>query len=115
MKYQYKFIISSIIITTLAACGKVDVEAEVKNMINAECKLEEYSNEKELSATKAAAALAEFKKITDDIKTKLKTQDEKDEFIIFYGAVTKQSEKCTNPIFNRENLDAAKFYLNSQR
>lgn len=115
MKNKYKFaIVFPFIATALIACSKVDVEAEVRNMINAECKVDKISEKKNVSVIEVKTAIDELSKVGEDLKIKLKTQDQKDEFLIYYSAIRQQENKCTNPIFNRDGLEAAKLYLKSQ-
>ena len=41
----------------------------------------------------------------------MKTQDQKDDFFAYYAIVQKQSEKCTNPIFDKEKFETVKLYM----
>jgi uncharacterized protein (UPF0261 family) len=116
MTNKYKLLIFfPLISTALIACSKVDVETEVRNMITAECKVDKITEKENVSVTEVTAALDEFSKIGEEITNRLKTQDQKDDFLIYYSGIRKQEKKCSEPIFNKEGLAAVKLYMNSQK
>ena len=88
-------------------------EEEVRKVIIAECKLDKIIANKNISAIEAKAATDEFLRTADAVGNRAAklSQDQKDEFLIFFKTVRDQAGKCENPIFDRTNLDAAKTIL----
>ena len=93
------------------------VETEVRKMIFAECKLDKVGMKKNPSANEVKAATDEFRKVTEEVGNKVDkfSQDQKDEFLIFFKVVRDQTGKCENPVFDRKILEAGKVGLRNLR
>lgn len=99
-------------ITTLRVSASL-AEQEVRKLIAAECKADKAMLKKNLSVLEAKATMDEFEKAVEEMTKKIQksSQDQKDEFLIFFKVVRDQPEKCDNPVFDRSILEMGKMYL----
>ncbi|NDP63455.1 lysozyme inhibitor LprI family protein [Polaromonas sp.] len=99
-------------ITTLRVSASL-AEQEVRKLIAAECKADKVMLKKNLSVIEAKATMDEFEKAGEEMKKRIQklSQDQKDEFLIFFKVVRDQPEKCENPVFDRSILEVGKMYL----